>query len=201
MEEEGITNSAQAWLPGRRFHTNSGVLLHGQALGSQESCGRPGPWRMLAPGRGSWIGQPWPKATFLLSPGVTLATTSCQPELQAVRLLCSGQSRTRAPGTRCGRTEEPESFGKSGAHRGSRLGGPGWAPPRPRAGSGFPRTGTPLGPLSVAGSSAAASGLVWPRGLWVLLSRLCPKNPSDRVTGARPNLQPASPVPSQAGIG
>lgn len=47
-------------------------------------------------GRGSCIGQLWPKATFLLSPGVTLVTTSCQPELQAVQ-LCSRQIKMSSP--------------------------------------------------------------------------------------------------------
>lgn len=88
------------------------------------------------PGRGSCTGQSWPKTTFLLSPGVPLATTSCQPELQAVQFFCSGQSSPdvvwkdrRATVTRQGTGSRLAAFFRS-------------APPRPLEGSGFWPTGT-----------------------------------------------------------
>lgn len=113
IEEKCITNSAQVWRPERKPDTTPGVLLCGQALYSQRSL-HPGPRR---PGPGSLIGQSWPKATFLLSPGVTLATTSCKSEFQGVHPLFGGQSRRSSP-TWCERREEPEPPGTVGHTKG-----------------------------------------------------------------------------------
>lgn len=40
--------------------------------------------------------QSWPKATFLSSPGVTLATTPCKPKLQSVCPFFGGHSKTNS---------------------------------------------------------------------------------------------------------
>lgn len=201
MEEKSITNSAQVWLPGRWFHTNSGVLLHGQALCSQESRGHPGPWRMLA-GEG---------AAALANRGQRLHSFYHQESPWRLRRAnqnsklfnSSAAGRARgAPPTWCGRTEEPESFGREqrGTPRQQASGVPrlsaskaadgfGVLANRDAGGAALPRweqCGSP--PLQALRLSLA-------RGLWVLLSCLGPKNPSDRVTGVRPNLRPASRVP------
>lgn len=50
-----------------------------------------------APGDAQTWQLDWPEATFLLSPGFTLATTSCKSEVQGVHPLCGGRSRPSPP--------------------------------------------------------------------------------------------------------
>lgn len=109
-------------------------------------------------GRGSCIGQSWPKATFLLSPGVTLATASCQPELQAFQLLCSRQSKRSSPDLvwKDRRARVIRGREQRGTPRQQASAFLGSAPPRRLTGSGFWRTGMRAGPLCLAGSSVAA---------------------------------------------
>lgn len=139
------------------------------------------------PGRGSCTGQSWPKATFLLSPGVTLATMSCQPELQAVQLLCSGQSKTSSPRPGVeGQKSQSHSAGNSGAHRGSRLAAIlGSAPPRRAGGFGV------LANRDAGGAAVPRreqcdspplprrpSDLVWPEGSGSSSAALVPRTPA-----------------------
>lgn len=208
MEEKCITNSAQVWCPGRWFQTNSGVLLYGQVLCSQEICGHPGPWRMLAQ----------EGAAALANRGQRLHSFDCQespwrlrPANQNSKLFNSSAAgrAEQAPRTWCGRTEEPESLGGE-QHGSPRQQASGVAPlSASKAAGGFGvlanrglsrRGGAPSsGAMREPPPQALRFSLA--RGLWVLLPCLGPKKPSGRVTGGHPNLQPSSRSPSQAGIG
>lgn len=185
MEEKCITNSAQVWCPGRWFQTNSGVLLYGQVLCSQEICGHPGPWRMLAQ----------EGAAALANRGQRLHSFDCQespwrlhPANQNSKLFNSSAAgrAERAPRTWCGRTEEPESLGGE-QHGSPRQQASGVAPlSASKAAGGFGvLANRGLSRRGGAPSSGAMrepprrpSGLAWPESYGSSSPASVPRNPA-----------------------
>lgn len=196
MEEKGITNSPNSGAQGRRLLTNPGCFFKAKPSASEEAL----------------AGQlDWPRLHSFLPQGVTLATASCQAEVQGVYPHCDGpqpgqdgeKSQNRRPGVAGpaeGEGEQPSSA--------QRLRGPGrpagsgdrparrWAgqPPVPRAlgvawsedwGSSSPAPGpsTPSGPCPEPGP--ACSRLAVPEPSWNWLARQPGPGPHRRRRRAR----------------